>query len=277
MEKLNEVEGRDRSAGATEEDHHAAGAEDFEGLVEGGLAYGVVDGVEAGAGGEGLNFCSEVFVGVEDDFVGSGFAGELSLFFVRDGSEDTRSEGLGHLGEQETDASGTGVDENLIARVDGIGRVRKVMGGHALKYGGSGLLCSDGFGDGDEGRGGSHCQLGIGSGDVTPDNAVSGFERRGREAWLAESDDGSGCLLTENVGEFGGVTAFTEIDIDEIDSAGFDADKSLAWAGGWRGKIAKGENVGGSGGENLDGLHGCWMLSYEARLWTVSRMRRTIA
>ncbi len=82
-------------------------------------------------------------------------------------------------------------------------------------------------------------QLGVGSGDVTPDNAVSGFEGRGRGAWLAESDDGSGCLLTENVGEFGGVTAFAEIDVDEVDSAGFDADEGLAWAGGWRGKIAK--------------------------------------
>ena len=43
----DEVEGRDGAAGAAEEDEGSAGAEDFEGLVEGGFADGVVDDVEA--------------------------------------------------------------------------------------------------------------------------------------------------------------------------------------------------------------------------------------
>src|SRR5579871_1661770 len=99
------------------------------------------------------------------------------------------------------------------------------MGSQALKDGGSGLLRGDALWDGNEGSGGGHGQLGVGAGDVAPDDAVSYFEGGGYWASFAERDDGSGCLLTEDVGEFGRVTAFAEIDVDEVDSAGFDTDE----------------------------------------------------
>ncbi len=64
-------------------------------------------------------------------------------------------------------------------------------------------------------------------------------------------------LLAERVGERGGIAALAEVDVDEVDAGGFDADEGLAGAGGGRGEIAESEGVGGSGGEDLDGLHGC--------------------
>ncbi len=53
-----------------------------------------------------------------------------------------------------------------------------------------------------------------------------------------------------------GVAAFAEVGVDEVDAGGFDADEGFARARGGCGKIAEGEDVGGAGGEDLDGLHG---------------------
>src|SRR5205814_148210 len=95
-------------------------------------------------------FFGEVFFGVEDDLVGTGGAGEGGLFFVGDGGEDAGSEGFGHLDEKQAGAARSGVDEDLVAALDGVGGVEEVVGGHALKDGGGGLLKGDAFGDGDQ-------------------------------------------------------------------------------------------------------------------------------
>ena len=72
-----------------------------------------------------------------------------------------------------------------------------------------------------------------------------------------DGDDDAGGFLAEGVGEMGGVAAFAEVGVDEVDAGGFDADEGFAGAGGWGGEVAEGEDVGGAGGEDLDGLHGC--------------------
>ena len=118
----------------------------------------------------------EVFVGVEDDLVGSGGAGEGGLLFGGDGGEDAGAEGLCHLDEEEADAAGSGVDEDFVAGPDGVGGVGEVVGGHALEHGSGGLLEGDGVGDVDEAVGGGDGELGVGSGDAAPGDAVAGLD-----------------------------------------------------------------------------------------------------
>jgi hypothetical protein len=128
-------------------------------------------------------------------------------------------------------------------------------------------LEADAFGDGDEAVGGGDGELRVGSRDETPGYAVAGFD--GGNVRGNGNDDACG-LLPKGVGEFGGVAAFSEVGVDEIDARGFEADEGFAGAGGWGGKIAEGEDVGGTGGEDLNGLHGreCQGTTARLKLWS---------
>ncbi len=253
--KLDEIEGWHSSAGAAEEDHRAAGAEDFEGLVEGGLAYGVVDGVEAWTVGDFFYFGGKVFLCVEDDLVGTGVAGERCLLLGRDGGEDAGAERLRHLNKKETGAAGPGVDEDFIARPYGVGGVGEVVGGHALQDGGRSLLGGDALWNRDKAGGRGHCELGVGAGDAAPCDAITCFDDGDVGA---EGDDGACGLLTQDVGEVSGIAAFAEVRVDEIDAGGFDADEGFAGTGFGCWDVAEGEDFWASGGEDLNGLHsGC--------------------
>jgi len=134
------------------------------------------------------------------------------------------------------------------------------VGGHALEDRGGSLLGGDALGDGYETGCGSDGKLGVGAGDEAPGYAVAGFE--GGDVG-GDGDDGACGFLTEGVGEFRGVAAFAEVGVDEVDPGGFDADESFTGAWGWRGKVGEGEDVGGSGGEDLDGLHGWLRLQHD--------------
>jgi hypothetical protein len=199
-----------------------------------------------------LDLCSEVFLGVEDDFVGTGSAGEGGFFFRGNGGEDIGAERFGHLGEEEAYTSGSGVDEDFVAGADRVRRMGEIVGGHALKHGSGGLLKGDGFRDLDEAVGGSYGELRVGSGDTAPGYAVAYFNVGDV---IADSNDYTCGLLAEGVGEFGWVAAFPEVDVDKVDAGGFDSDKSFAGTGSWSRQFTKGEHVGASGGENLNGLH----------------------
>ena len=174
--EADEVEGRDGAGGCAEEDEGAAGLERGEGGFKGGLADGVVDDGDALAAGEVFDLGGEVGLGVEDGFVGAGFAGELGFFGGGDGGKDAGSEGFGHLGEEEAGAARAGVDENRVVGLDGVGGVGEVVGGHALEEGGGGLFGGEGVGDGDEAIDGGGGELGVGAGDAAPGDAVSGTQ-----------------------------------------------------------------------------------------------------
>ena len=257
LREADEVEGRDGAGGTTEEGEKSAGLETEEGLVEGGLADGVVDDGEAFAGGEVFDLVGEVGPGVENGVVGAGFAGELGLGFGRDGGEDAGSERFGDLGKEEAGAAGSGVDEDGVAGLDGIGGVGEVVGGHALEEGGGGLLEGHGVGDGDEAidRGGG--EFGVGAGDAPPADTGAGFEAEvgGAVDGGAEGDDRAGGFLAEGVGEGRGVAAFAEVGVDEINAGGVDAEESFAGAGDGVGKVLEGKLFGAAGFEDLDRAH----------------------
>jgi hypothetical protein len=268
--EADEIEGRDGSAGSAEECEEAAGAQALERLLEGGLANGVVYDCEALVVGQGFDLRGEVLLGVEDDLVCPGGAGEGGFLFGGDCGEDAGAEGLRHLDEEEAGASCACVDEDLVAMLDCVGGVEEIVGGHALEDGGGGLLRGDAFGDGYEAGGWCHGELGVGAGDEAPGYAVAGFE--GGDVGC-DGDDGAGGLLAEGVGEFCGVAALAEVGVDEVDAGGFDADEGFAWAGGWRGEVGEGEDVGGAGGVDLDGVHG-WLSGYN--MGTNTRLREAL-
>src|SRR5215469_12825685 len=254
----DEVEGWHGSAGTTVEDHGSASAEDFERLLEGSLADGVVDDVEA-LGGQLLDASGEVLAGIEDDFVGSGLSGEFGLLIGGDGGKDAGPEGFGNLSKQETDAAGSSVDEDVVTGTNRIGRVGQVVGGHALKHRGGRLLNGYRGRDSDQAGDRSYGELRVGSGDHAPCDAVAGLEDgligAGFGIAVAERDDDACGLLAERVWEGCGIAAFAEIDVDEVDSGGFDADECLAGAGAWSGKITYGERFRAAWLKDLDGLH----------------------
>ena len=72
---------------------------------------------------------------------------------------------------------------------------------------------------------------------------------------ISNGYNGSCGLLTEGVGQPGGVSALAEVDVDEVDAGGFEANESFVGAGGRCRKIAEGEDFRASGSENLNGLH----------------------
>jgi len=163
-----------------------------------------------------------------------------------------RAEGLRHLRQKKTDASRTGVDENFIARPDRTGGVGQVVSGHALEHGSGRLLKTDAIGDLYQAVGGSHSQLGIGSGYTAPGNAVAGF-------YLCDvcpnCHNRTSSLLTKRIGQFSGISALPKVHVDEIDAGRLDADESFARPRRRSGKVAEGKDVGTTGRENLDGLH----------------------
>ncbi len=81
----------------------------------------------------------EVFLGVEDDVVGAGGAGEGGFFGGGDGGDDLEAEAFGELDEEESGAAGAGVDKDGVAGLRDEGGVEEVVGGHALEDGGGGL------------------------------------------------------------------------------------------------------------------------------------------
>jgi hypothetical protein len=106
-----------------------------------------------------------------------------------------------------------------------------------------------------------HGKLSIGPGHVAPGYAIAYLELGGAAGGFAESYDDPCGFLAESVGELGGIAALAEVDVDEVDARGFDADESLAGTGRRCGEIAEGESIGSTGDENLNSLHGCWMRS----------------
>jgi len=177
-----------------------------------------------------FNFCGEVFFRVEDDLVRSCGASQRGFFFGGDGGEDSSATDLRHLDKKQPSTACSGVDEDLVAALDRVGRVRKIVGGHALKDGGGGQLEGNAVGDEDEATGGSDGKLGVGSGDEAPGDAITCFDCGDVSR---DSDDDARGLLTQRVWELRGVAALAKVGVDEVDAGGLDADESFAGAGDW--------------------------------------------
>ena len=109
-------------------------------------------------------------------------------------------------------------------RLDGVAGVSEIVGSHALKDGGCGMLGGDAVRELYEAIDGSDGELGVGAGNAAPGDTVSELEGAGQSVLdgRPERNDRARGLLPEGVGKRGGVAAFAEVGVDEVDARGFD-------------------------------------------------------
>jgi hypothetical protein len=76
--------------------------------------------------------------------------------------------------------------------------------------------------------GGYYGELCVCSRDAAPGDLLSGANEGDT---IANRFDDAGGLLAESIRQGRGISAFAEIDVDEIDAGGLNADECLTWAG----------------------------------------------
>ena len=90
------------------------------------------------------------------------------------------------------------------------------------------MLRGDAGRDCDEAISRGDSELRVGAGNAAPGNVIAGLE--GGDV-RGDGYDGAGGFLAEGVGELGGVTAFAEVGVNEVDAGGFDADEGFPGPG----------------------------------------------
>src|SRR6185369_8723720 len=136
-------EGIDGPRRIAEAHHQAARPQAIERLQEGVLPDRIVDDRKLLALGDPFNLGGEVLAGVDDRVIAAVGPGELGLLVRTDGADHGRSESFRPLADDQPHASGGGVDQDRLARLDPMDRPQQHMGGHALEHHRSGLLSAD--------------------------------------------------------------------------------------------------------------------------------------
>ena len=233
--ELDEVEWGHRSARSAEEGEQPARAQAVETLFESRLADRVVHHIDPFAMREALDLGFEILLGVEDHIGGASFARQLRLGGGRDSRNDSRTDARSHLRQQQTHAARTRVYQYSFAGLQRVGGIGQVMRGHALQHGGGGLFGADARGNLDELRSRNKRVFRV---------AAQYRHRRDHVADLEAVHTGTelfdrACRLTAwNQRQCGLVRALAEIDLDEIDPDGFDADRIGFYGLSYGGKTA---------------------------------------
>jgi len=105
--KRDEIKRRHGAAGAAVKNHHAARTQNVEALLKCGQADGVIDHVYTFAGGQAL--------GLEDNFVRAGIAGQLGFFLSRNRGDHASPQVVRHLREQQAHAARRGMNQRRVA------------------------------------------------------------------------------------------------------------------------------------------------------------------
>ena len=246
------VNGRHRAAGLSVQGEAAARGEGCQAAVKGVLADGIVHRIEAGAVGGAGDFGGEVLLGVADDIVGAGVPGQVSLELGGDGGIDIGAQGFAHLDEEEAHAAGAGMHQHAVARLDAVGVVAEVVGGHSLEHCGGAIAGGEAGGHFDETPSGYGGQFGVGSGVAAVGYGVAD----GHIVHIgADLPHHAGGLNAGNPGQAGRVDAHTAVDVGEVDANGLDGDHRLAGAGGRVGQVGVAQHFGAAVLGNLDGFH----------------------
>src|ERR1019366_4079305 len=128
--------------------------------------------------GDAFDFGGEIVAGVNDYFVGTGGFRDAGLLFTAHGAVDGSAQHFGHLDDETAGASGSSVDEALIARLEGKSGVSQIVGGHALQHGGGGGGEVNGIGQRHQMGGGDAGVLGVRAEGHGVSHAVTWFELR---------------------------------------------------------------------------------------------------
>ena len=126
------------------------------------------------------------------------------------------------------------------------------MRGHALEHGGGRVLHAQPLGNLDQLRGGNQSVL-----SVTADHAGGGDRIPGRKSRHARSQflDRARGFAARNKGQCGLVDALAEVNFDEVDPGGLNANQDLARPRLRNGQIVQLQNFRSARGMNLDGFH----------------------
>ena len=128
------VDRRDLTTRGSVQHHHAARAQRRQAVVEGVLAYAVVNDVRPGTVTGLVDDVAEAVVA--DDVIGAGLQRELDLLPARGGTDNKATTPLDHLGQQQPDPAGRRVHHGDVAFAHRVGAGAQVVGGHALQDGG---------------------------------------------------------------------------------------------------------------------------------------------
>ena len=136
--------------------------------------------------------------------------------------------GAQHLHQQQAGAAGGRVHERPAAGSRRPDRVHEVVRGHALEHGGGGDLVGDRIGHTHERAGGRDHALGVRARRRRPGDAVAGSQP---ESVRTHGLDAAGAFQPRDEGKRPRVQTRPEVDVDEVDAGGSDANPRLARAG----------------------------------------------
>ncbi|MNQ88164.1 hypothetical protein D3C85_1034190 [compost metagenome] len=139
------VEAFDRAGGGADADQQAATLERVQRAHEGVLADAVEHYVDADAIGHLTHTLGDIFVTVVDRVVAAVGAGHFGLGVAGHGADHGQAEQLGPLRDDQADATGGGVQEDAVARLEVIDAAHQVGRGQAAHGHGRGGLEGDGF------------------------------------------------------------------------------------------------------------------------------------
>src|SRR2546428_7622343 len=128
------IESRYRPARLSEEDHGAARSQAIETFFKRALSHRVVDNLDTAALGELLYLGQEVALSVQYDMFRSRVFGKLCFGFSGHRTDNSRSQLLGKLNQQESNTASGSVNQRRIASFERVSAVSQVMSGHALEH-----------------------------------------------------------------------------------------------------------------------------------------------
>ena len=128
----------------------------------------------------------------------------------------------------------------------------EVMRGHSLQHGGGRALQAQALGNLDQLRGGNQRVLGIAADHAGGRDRIAGGKSGDARAQLLHCARG---LAARNQGQRGLVDALAEVDLDEVDAGGLNADQHLSRPRLGDGQIGELQNLRPACRMNLDGFH----------------------
>ena len=247
-----DVVGRHGPAGLAVEDEHPRGAQRGQAAVERRPRDAVVDDRGALAAGELAHALGEAVVA--DRLVGARPARELGLLGGRGGRDHAPAPLLDHLGQQQPDAAGRGVDEHVVALLHRVGRDAQVVRGHALQQRGGRHLGADPVGHLHRGGRVDDDALGVAARRRGPGDPVALGEPLDA---LPHRHDRAGALGAGDERRVVGIgaAALALVDVAEVDARGRERDEDLAGARLGLGLVAQLEHVGPAVARDHDGAH----------------------
>ncbi len=238
-----DVESVDLARRAAIADKIAERREAIERGRERGLADAVIDHLAQLAAGDFLGPRGEILIAIEDGVMAAIGLGERGLVLGADRADDIGAEMIGPLAQDQADAAGCGMNEDVHALLDLEGAAQQIFRRHAFEHHGGGLLVAD-----------IRRQF---HGAVSRDVALGGVaaERHDIADAIADlevadagtdGDDLAGSLVSGDEGQADRrrIHAHAEIGVDEIDAAGVLLDADLALPRRRQFDLFVGQNLG---------------------------------